>query len=64
MIGTGDVYFFNKSFAANGVFNANSFDPAPPQTVPGVILGLPPLGPDFAGGKSRSGSRIQQRLQK
>ena len=42
MIGTGDVYFFNKSFAANGVFNANSFDPAPPQTVPGAILGLPP----------------------
>ena len=30
MLGTGDVYFFNKSFAENGVFNANSFDPAPP----------------------------------
>jgi phospholipase C len=43
MIGTGDVYFFNKSFAANGVFNANSFDPAPPQTVSGAILGLPPV---------------------
>jgi phospholipase C len=43
MLGTGDVYFFNKSFAENGVFNANSFDPAPPQTVPGVILGLPPV---------------------
>ena len=42
MIGTGDVYFFNNSFAQNGVFNANSFNPAPPPTVPGPILGLPP----------------------
>jgi len=42
MIGTGDVYFFNNSFAQNGVFNANSFNPAPPPTVPGQILGLPP----------------------
>ena len=42
MIGTGDVYFFNNSFAQNGVFNATSFNPAPPQTVPGAILGLPP----------------------
>jgi len=42
MLGTGDVYFFNNSFAQNGVFNANSFDPASPPPVPGVILGLPP----------------------
>jgi phospholipase C len=42
MLGTGDVYFFNNSFAQNGVFNANSFDPASPPLVPGVILGLPP----------------------
>ena len=41
MLGTGDVYFFNNSFALNGVFNANSFDPASPPPVPGVILGLP-----------------------
>jgi phospholipase C len=42
MIGTGDVYFFNNSFAQNGVFNASSFDPAPPPPVPGALLGLPP----------------------
>jgi phospholipase C len=42
MLGTGDVYFFNNSFAQNGVFNANSFGPASPPPVPGVILGLPP----------------------
>jgi phospholipase C len=42
MLGTGDVYFFNNSFAQNGVFNANSFNPAPPPTIPGAALGLPP----------------------
>ena len=42
MIGTGDVYFFNNAFAENGVFNANSFNPATPPLVPGAILGLPP----------------------
>jgi len=42
MIGTADVYFFNASFAQNGVLNANSFIPVPPPAVPGVLLGLPP----------------------
>ncbi len=42
MIGTGDVYFFNNTFAQNGVFNANSFQPVPPPTAPGSVLGLPP----------------------
>jgi phospholipase C len=42
MIGTGDVYFFNNAFAENGVFNANSFNPATPPLVPGAVLGLPP----------------------
>jgi len=42
MLGTGDVYFFNQAFAQNGVLNAASFNPAPPPTVPGAILGLPP----------------------
>ncbi|HET7886330.1 MAG TPA: alkaline phosphatase family protein [Bradyrhizobium sp.] len=42
MIGTGDVYFFNNTFAENGVFNANSFQPVPPPPVPGAVLGLPP----------------------
>ena len=42
MIGTGDVYFFNNAFTENGVLNANSFNPASPPPVPGVILGLPP----------------------
>src|ERR1700680_3270368 len=42
MIGTGDVYFFNNSFFQNGHFDGNSFNPAPPPTVPGAILGLPP----------------------
>jgi phospholipase C len=42
MIGSGDVYFFNNTFAANGVFNANSFQPVPPPPVPGAVLGLPP----------------------
>ena len=41
MIGTGDVYFFNNTFAENGIFNANSFQPVPPPPVPGAILGLP-----------------------
>jgi phospholipase C len=45
MIGTGDVYFFNNSFAQNGIFNATSFNPAPPQPVPSVVLGIP--GPSF-----------------
>jgi phospholipase C len=43
MLGTGDVYFFNNSFFQNGHFDGNSFNPAPPQTVPGAILGLPPV---------------------
>jgi len=43
MIGTGDVYFFNNSFFQNGHFDGNSFNPAPPPTVPGAILGLPPV---------------------
>jgi phospholipase C len=42
MLGTGDVYFFNNTFAENGVFNGNSFQPAPPPTAPGSVLGLPP----------------------
>jgi phospholipase C len=42
MIGTGDVYFFNNTFAENGVFNANSFQPEPPPKAPGSLLGLPP----------------------
>jgi phospholipase C len=42
MIGTGDVYFFNQSFAQDGVLNATSFNPAPPPPVPGAVLGLPP----------------------
>ena len=42
MIGTGDVYFFNNTFAENGVFNANSFQPVPPPKAPGSLLGLPP----------------------
>jgi phospholipase C len=42
MIGTGDVYFFNQAFAQNGVLNAASFNPAPPPTVPGSLVGLPP----------------------
>src|SRR5579859_5859935 len=42
MIGTGDVYLFNNTFAENGVFNANSFQPAPPPKAPGSVLGLPP----------------------
>ena len=63
MIGTGDVYFFNNSFFQNGVFNANSFNPAPPPPVPGAMLGLPPEVHDFAGGESGSGAWIQQRLQ-
>jgi phospholipase C len=41
MIGTGDVYFFNNAFAANGNLNANSFQAAPPPAVPGAVLGLP-----------------------
>jgi phospholipase C len=41
MLGTGDVYFFNSSFAQNGVFNSTSFQPVPPQAVPAVLLGLP-----------------------
>jgi phospholipase C len=45
MIGTGDVYFFNNSFAQNGVAPLN-FSPAVPQSVPAVLLGLsPPLPP-------------------
>jgi phospholipase C len=43
MLGTGDVYFFNNSFFQNGHFDGNSFNPAPPPTVPGAILGLPPV---------------------
>lgn len=42
MIGTGDVYYFNASFAQNGVLNTNSFTPVPPPPVPGALLGLPP----------------------
>ena len=48
MIGTGDVYFFNNSFAQNGVFNANSFDPAPPPVVPAAFAGLPPSFPNIS----------------
>jgi phospholipase C len=41
MIGTGDVYFFNNSFFQDGHFDANSFNPAAPPTVPAAILGFP-----------------------
>jgi phospholipase C len=45
MIGTGDVYFFNQSFAQDGVAPLN-FSPAVPPAVPAVFLGLsPPLPP-------------------
>jgi phospholipase C len=41
MLGTGDAYYFNNSFAQNGVLNATSFTPATPPSAPGSVLGLP-----------------------
>src|SRR5579864_1436892 len=48
MLGTGDVYFFNNAFFQNGVFNANSFNPAPPPVVPAAFAGLPPSFPNIS----------------